>query len=75
MQREFGQPKSDAIWYLADGTPVEVPSYDGSIRLEGLSGQHSVTVSCLGPSSLVGIGLLRNYRVILDHGREVIIEP
>ena len=75
LQSELGEPKLDAIWYLADGTPIEVPSYDAELRLPGLNTRHTITASCLGPSVLIGRALLTSYRVILDHGREVIVEP
>ena len=68
LRAELGEPKLDAIWYLADGTPVEVPSYDAQVQLSGLNARHEVTVSCLGPTTLIGMSLLKSYRVILDHG-------
>jgi predicted aspartyl protease len=37
LQDEFGQPKLDAIWYLAARSPVEIPSYNAEVQRPGLA--------------------------------------
>lgn len=61
-------------WTLADGSAVYATTCEGTIELDGFQAL-PVVVSSLGPEVLVGVEVLRHYRVILDHGQRVVVEP
>jgi predicted aspartyl protease len=72
---ELGEPRTTARWRMADGSLVVTGSYAANVELVGLPGQHPVRVSLLGPQAFVGRALTDRFRLILDHGRQVIVEP
>lgn len=61
-------------WTLADGTRVLAPYYLGSVRI-GTVEVAPVLVSVLGDEPLVGRAVIEHFRIILDHGQRVIVEP
>ena len=70
-----GQPPDGHVRLeLGDGSLVTAPYYDGAVELAGL-GSFPVIVLALGDEPIVGRGLLAQFRVILDHGQRVIVEP
>ena len=68
------QPDSYVTWTLADGSTVLAASYLGSVELEGL-GRYPVLVSVLGDEPLVGRGFSDRFRIVLDHGVRLTVEP
>lgn len=59
---------------LADGSDVLSPFYRGTIRV-GALGSFSVVIVALGDEPLVGRGVSDRFKVILDHGQQVIVAP
>jgi predicted aspartyl protease len=70
-----GQPPDGHVRLeLGDGSLVVAPYYDGTAGLAGL-GSFPVLVIALGDEPIVGRGLTDRFRVTLDHGQRVIVEP
>jgi predicted aspartyl protease len=59
---------------LADGSRVAVPAYVAEVRL-GPYGPFPVAVLVLGDEPSVGLRVTNRFRLILDHGERVIVEP
>lgn len=59
---------------LADGSDMLSPFYRGTIRVGGL-GSFSVVIVALGDEPLVRRGVSDRFKVILDHGHQLIVEP
>jgi hypothetical protein len=62
------------IWSRADGTEVLAPVYLGTAQLDAFA-SFPAFVTVLGDETLVGRGVSDRFRVILDHGQQVIVEP
>jgi predicted aspartyl protease len=75
MLAQLGAPELTRHWTLADGSPAISYSYSGVIELAELPNQTRVTVDVIGSEVMIGRRLIEPLRVILDHGREVIVEP
>ena len=60
---------------VADGRSIAVPLFLGAIQLPRLSVVEGASIMVMGGQYIVGRGILDLYRVILDHGRQLIIEP
>ena len=70
-----GQPPDEyRTWSLADGSEVETPIYHGSVQVGNLPALDA-DIAGLGDEAIVGRGVTDHYRLILDHGERVIIEP
>ena len=67
-------PDSYLYWALADGSSVRAPAYLGTVEMKPL-GSFPVVVTILGDEPLIGRRLTDRFRVILDHGARVIVEP
>lgn len=61
-------------YILADGSEVRAPIYDGSLAFNGLGPFPSV-IAVIGDEALIGVHAIRRFRVILDHGQRVVVEP
>lgn len=61
-------------WTLADGTQIVVPTFLGSAQVGGLPA-FPIALTALGNEPLVGRGVSDRFRVTLDHGRRVLVEP
>jgi predicted aspartyl protease len=72
---QLGVPELTRNWMLADGSPVVSYTYSGVIELAGIPQPIPASVDVLGDEVLIGKRLIEPFRVILDHGREVIVEP
>ena len=59
---------------LADNSIVEIPIHIGSIEL-GNRKFNDIAVLIMGDEPMVGREVLKHFKVTLDHGRKVIIEP
>lgn len=67
-------PDDYRTWALADGTEIEAAIYYGSVQVGNLA-PLDCDVTVLGEEAIVGRGITDSYRVILDHGERVIVEP
>ena len=70
----YGPPDEYGRLQVADGRRVRVPSFYGTTRL-GAFAPFDVLVYVLGNEPLLGRGVVDRYRVTLDHGQQVIVEP
>jgi clan AA aspartic protease len=72
-------PDAYATWTMADGSEVMAPIFLGTVRFPELNADVAeivgVTVTVLGDAALIGQSVLRRFRLTLDHGRQVILEP
>ena len=75
MLDRLGVPESTHHWTLADGSPALSYTYAGLVQLAGLSQETRVSVDVIGSEVMIGRRLIEPFRVTLDHGREVIVEP
>jgi predicted aspartyl protease len=70
-----GQPPDNfQSWSLADGTRVTAPLYLGTVHVGDL-GSVPALITALGDEPLVGRGVIDRFRLTLDHGERVVIEP
>ena len=58
-------------------THVLTPAYLGMVEMAelGEAGVSAAIIGVLGNEALMGRNLARRFRIILDHGRQVIVEP
>ena len=71
-------PDSYLRFTLADPTAtVLAPSYLGAVEVAQLgdAGSSVAIISVLGTEPIIGRNLARRFRITLDHGRRVVIEP
>ena len=72
-------PDAYTTWTMADGSEVMTPIFLGSIRFpefdEDVAEMVGVTITVLGDQALIGQSILRRFRLTLDHGKQVILEP
>lgn len=62
------------VLILADGSERETPAYLAEATI-GPIRMSNVVLTVLGTAALVGRGLIQRFRVTLDHGERVIVEP
>jgi predicted aspartyl protease len=60
---------------VGDGRVVNIPTYPADIQVVGLDAILRVSVGLGSPEVIVGRGVIDYFRVIFDHGREVVVEP
>jgi predicted aspartyl protease len=71
---EFAEPISQSIWTLADETDVVVFAYAAYITI-GKSKPILTSIIGLGEEAILGRGITDRYKLILDHGSKIIVEP
>ena len=59
---------------LADGSSVLAPTYFATIQIGHLAPIRG-RVIVIGDTPLIGLWLIERYRVILDRGQRVVVEP
>ena len=59
---------------LADGSETHMPAYRCSIELEGFEPLDTYAAA-LGGETLIGLQVISRFFVVLDRGRQVVIEP
>ena len=67
-------PNEYVIWTLADGSPVLAPAFVATAQLGDLD-PFPVLVTALGDEPLIGRGVSDRFKVTLDHGHQVVVEP
>lgn len=68
------EPDDHQRWTPADGTHVSAPYFVGTVQV-GAVGTFEAVITALGDEPLVGRGVTDRFRIILDHGERVIVEP
>ena len=71
---DIGDPDQFRRFRLADGSETIADDYLGTANL-GPLGTFPVTIAALGDECLIGRGLSDRFTIILDHGRQLIVEP
>jgi clan AA aspartic protease len=66
-------PVRQLPWSLADGSEVLLPAFLGSVQIGNLPPVTTIVMP-LGDEPLIGRQVTNNYRVIFDHGNQVIVE-
>ena len=59
---------------LANGIGVDAFVFEGRVQLGDLE-LVPAEIIAIGSNFVIGMGILRRYEVILDHGRRVIVNP
>lgn len=60
-------------WKLADSTEISVPVYAGYVQIDKLDPVMTIII-VLGDEPLIGRQVLNHFKVILDHGKKIIVE-
>jgi clan AA aspartic protease len=66
-------PDTHLPWQLADGSQVLTPAYLATIQIGQLQPILTIVIA-LGEEPLLGRGVTDSFRLILDHGTQVIVE-
>lgn len=67
-------PDVYAPWMLADGSAVLAPVYIGMLRIGDFEPVRVLTTA-LGREMLLGRAVSDRFRITLEHGRRLIVEP
>ncbi len=59
---------------LADGSQILAPFYRGTVQIGNLP-PSSAIILALGDEALIGLSLITAFTIILDHGRQISVEP
>lgn len=70
----LGLPDTRFEWELADGSTIDTPIYFGLVEIVGLPAVRAA-VAVLGDEYIVGRNVLDYYKLTLDHGQRVVVEP
>lgn len=73
LNGDLGVPDARIDWELADGSIIDAPVYLGVLEIIGLTSL-PIVITVLGDDYILGRGVLDRFKVILDHGQQVIIE-
>ena len=68
------RPSRDLLWTLADGSPILAPSWWGTAQL-GTLPAIGATIVALGNEFLIGRRVSDRYRIVLDRGQHLTVEP
>jgi predicted aspartyl protease len=68
------EPIRHLPWSLADGSEVLLPAFLGAVQIGNLPPITTIIMP-LGDEPLIGRHATNNYRLIFDHGVQVIVEP
>ena len=69
------EPGYHRRYQTASGESVVVAVFEGTVELVDQPGRIQARLIALGDEYLIGIQTLNHFRVTLDHGRRVIVEP
>lgn len=69
-----GRPTGYGVFTLADGSSAAGPAFLGTVAI-GTLGTVPIQIVALGDECLTGRELSDLFRIILDHGRQLIVEP
>ena len=76
ITEELGLPYTRTNWRVADGGVVSAPVYLGDVEVLGASSPTpSIHITFLGNQYILGRGILDRFRITLDHGQRIIVEP
>ena len=64
----------DTVGLGDDETTVSSPLYYGSGEIVGLPAIPDLSVTVIGDEFVIGVSIIRRYRITLDYGERVIVE-
>lgn len=67
-------PVGESVWYLADGTEIRAHSYFCYVSIGHLRPVPTAVIALDG-DTLLGRHVTDQFRLILDHGRTLTVEP
>lgn len=67
-------PDTHLPWQLADGSQVLTPAYLASVQIGPLPPVTTIVIA-LGDEPLLGRNVTDNFRLVFDHGSQIIVEP
>ena len=62
-------------WRMADGSSLSTPSYPVLVQIGELANAFEANESLLGDQLMIGRMVTNRFKVTLDHGSEVMVEP
>ena len=71
---DIGPPAYFVTYRVADNRIVSSPVFYGDIEIPGLPPIHDVAIGVLANRYIVGVGVMELYRIILERGKQVIVE-
>jgi predicted aspartyl protease len=71
----LGVPDLVSTWELGDGSLTQGADYLGEIEICGLNEKILGQITCLGNEWIIGLGVLKNFEVIFNHGQKLEIRP
>lgn len=72
--RNAGTPKGYGVFTLADGSQTAGPAFTADVAV-GPLGTFRVEIVALGNECLLGLRVANRFKITLDHGREIVVEP
>ena len=75
MPEDIGPPAYFVTYRVADDRIISSPVFYGDIQIPGLPPVSDVSIGVLGSRYIIGVGVMELYRIILERGTQVIIEP
>ena len=67
-------PDTHLPWQLADGSQILTPAYLATVQIAQFPPVTTIVIA-LGDEPLLGRSVTDSFRLIFDHGREVVVEP
>lgn len=67
-------PYMTTHWVLADGTEILAKAYLGYVRI-GKFDPVGCTIALLGDEPLIGREVINHFKVTLNHGKKIMLEP
>ncbi len=61
-------------FYLADGSVVDVPAYLGRVQVGELLPVTTIIIT-LGGEPILGRAVTDQFKITLDHGQRIVVEP
>ncbi len=71
----LGNPELVSGWELGDGSLTQGAGYLGEVEILGVARMVPAQVTCLGGEWILGLGVLKHFQLIFDHGQSVDIRP
>lgn len=72
---QLPEPSYYSRYRTANGELVVVAEFSGTVELVDQPGSLQARIIALGDEYLIGIRMLNHFRVTLDHGQQIIVEP
>ncbi len=67
----LGNPDLISVWELGDGSLTRGAGYLGEVEILGMARTVPAQVTCLADEWILGLGVLKHFRLIFDHGQSV----